>query len=188
MTVFTKKILGKLFLSEVSAREKNCQSTGSKKIFKNSDLEIIKKELLFNASALSQYTDIGLGVIDKPVINKPVEFEKDFNQLYIKVERELETFQNPSHSDIIPATMDLDKTTKEITLKDETATNSKDMVSPIANLSNANERVTLILNDTTNYNNRNVILSQANQATGSNENINEAPVEQTPRLTRQEGM
>ncbi|KAF0266855.1 hypothetical protein FOG48_04040 [Hanseniaspora uvarum] len=192
MTVFTKKILDKLFLSEVTAREKKFQLKGNKKIFKNSDLEIIKKELLFNASGLSQYTDIGLGLIDKPAINKQVEFEKDLNQLFIKVERELKVLQPPAKlENIALVTMSLNKETEEVfTEKDEKLINKEDLVSPIANLSNANERVTLILNDTTNYNNRNVILSQTKQATLTNENINDTPASNNdvPGLNKQEGM
>lgn len=192
MTVFTKKILDKLFLSEVTAREKKFQLKGNKKIFKNSDLEIIKKELLFNASALSQYTDIGLGLIDKPAINKQVEFEKDLNQLFIKVERELKVLQTPAKlENIALVTMSLNKETEEVfTEKDEKLINKEDLVSPIANLSNANQRVTLILNDTTNYNNRNVILSQTKQATLTNENINDTPASNNdvPGLNKQEGM
>mgnify|MGYP001466517923 CR=1 FL=1 len=185
MTVFTKKILDKLFLSEVTAREKKFQLKGNKKIFKNSDLEIIKKELLFNASALSQYTDIGLGLIDKPAINKQVEFEKDLIQLFIKVETPAKL------ENIALVTMSLNKETEEVfTEKDEKLINKEDLVSPIANLSNANERVTLILNDTTNYNNRNVILSQTKQATLTNENINDTPASNNdvPGLNKQEGM
>ena len=192
MTVFTKKILDKLFLSEVTAREKKFQLKGNKKIFKNSDLEIIKKELLFNASALSQYTDIGLGLIDKPAINKQVEFEEDLIQLFIKVERELKVLQTPAKlENIALVTMSLNKETEEVfTEKDEKLINKEDLVSPIANLSNANERVTLILNDTTNYNNRNVILSQTKQATLTNENINDTPASNNdvPGLNKQEGM
>ncbi|SGZ41729.1 uncharacterized protein HGUI_03930 [Hanseniaspora guilliermondii] len=183
MVIFTKKIFEKLFLSEVSIRESNQKSQGNKKIFKNSDLEIIKKDILLNASALSQYKDIGL-LIDKAPSNKSVEFEKDPYQLFIKVEEELTHFQNITTDSAKPPINMICENTIKDTITNEGITNEKEMVSPIANLSSANERVAHILKDTKNYNHRDVILSQTKQ-------INEepSPIENdVPKLTTQEGM
>lgn len=184
MVILSKKIIGKLFLPEVSVRESKLKSQGNKKIFKNSDLEIIKKELLLNASALSQYKDIGL-FIDKAPSTKSTEFEKDPYQLFIKVEEELTHIQNtPRDSVVEPRNMICENKIKD-SVNDEGITTEKEMVSPIANLSSANERVAHILKDTKNYNNRDVILSQTKQIS---EEASPAACDDVPKLTTQEGM
>lgn len=184
MVILSKNIFENLFLPEVSMRDSKLKSQGNKKLFKNSDLEIIKREILLNASALSQYKDIGL-FIDKAPSTKNIEFEKDPNQLFIKVEEELTQIQNTLREIVVePRNMICENKIND-TVSNEDITTDKEMVSPIANLSSANERVAHILKDTKNYNNRDVILSQTKQII---EEASTAACNDVPKITTQEGM
>lgn len=184
MVMLSKKIIGKLFLPEVSIRDNKLKSQGNKKIFKNSDLEIIKTELLLNASALSQYKDIGL-FIDKAPSTKNTEFEKDPYQLFIKVEEELTHIQDTPRNSVIERRNMICENKIKDAVNDVDSTAEKEMVSPIANLSSANERVAHILKDTMNYNNRDVILSQTKQIS---EEASTSVCSDVPKLNTQEGM